>query len=341
MLRQSLKVWRQHRDQAQRESGKGYIRQLWEIGRWRVRGFGALEYYVYPLYQGCPGRRVTTRKYDALQRRLNPPATGVIGADKWVQAAIWSAHGISHARVLGYTRNGYGMLEGKPFTGQAGEVSRFLEAAVYPLVAKPLDGANGRGFDIIQSFSPVNQAVIFKRAGKVTLAEFQRSYIDAPQGTLFQEHVNQHPALSAIYPASLNTVRVITHRVQNRCLVRQAMIKFGSDGEIIDNDVDKGVIAGIDLETGRLQRVVRRIGTQVLREHPDTGCVFSEVTIPCWEKVKKLAVDAHYALPGPGYLGWDIAIAADGPLVIEVNAYLSVAVNQKVSGHIAEGLLGD
>lgn len=341
MLKDTLRVWHRHFRRASLESGKPALRQLLEIVAWRFRGFSALEYYIYPLYVGHPGPRVTTRDYDALQSRLNPPARGVIGVDKWVQAAIWHSHGIRHARVLGYVWDGHGMLGEKPFTGQTTDLTRFLQGAVFPLVLKPLDGANGRGFDIVESFSQPEQTVCLRSAGVLSLADFQNRYCNAQQGTLFQEYVVQHPALASIYSASLNTVRLVTQRTREGCVVRQAMIKFGSGGDIIDNDLNSGVIVDIELETGRLQRAVRRLGSEVLYRHPDSGYVFEECVVPDWEEVKQLAVRAHHALPTPGYLGWDVALAGDGPLVIEVNAYLSVAVNQKVSGRMAEGLLDD
>lgn len=41
--------------------------------------------------------------------------------------------------------------------------------------------------------------------------------------------------------------------------------------------------------------------------------------IPFWEEVSEIVTKAHCLIPNLRYIGWDIAITDDGPVIIEAN----------------------
>lgn len=71
---------------------------------------------------------------------------------------------------------------------------------------------------------------------------------------------------------------------------------------------------------GRIAQAMMGNGTRMDR-HPDTGVVISSIVVPFWNEVLELAQHAHAsAFPHFVFLGWDIAITNEGPLLIEANS---------------------
>jgi glutathione synthase/RimK-type ligase-like ATP-grasp enzyme len=53
--------------------------------------------------------------------------------------------------------------------------------------------------------------------------------------------------------------------------------------------------------------------------HKDTGKRFSEVKIPFMEELYELVKEAADRCPETPYIGWDVAISQNGPVLIEGN----------------------
>jgi alpha-L-glutamate ligase-like protein len=79
-----------------------------------------------------------------------------------------------------------------------------------------------------------------------------------------------------------------------------------------------GIGCGVDLRTGITQRGVYR--NYLVRRHPDTHVPLGGFQMPYWPELLLIAARSYDAVP-LGYLGVDIVIdAAQGPLVLELNA---------------------
>ncbi len=58
------------------------------------------------------------------------------------------------------------------------------------------------------------------------------------------------------------------------------------------------------------------------RAHPDTKRSFAGLTVPRFEAGKRMALDAHAKLaPEAVSLGWDVALAEEEPVFLEVNVW--------------------
>jgi hypothetical protein len=81
------------------------------------------------------------------------------------------------------------------------------------------------------------------------------------------------------------------------------------------------MLGAIELKTGLISRVVRGTGVEMnLNEaHPDTRRPIIDTLIPQREALTRLAVSAAEILPGFRTQSWDVAIAAEGPVLLEVN----------------------
>ncbi len=89
-----------------------------------------------------------------------------------------------------------------------------------------------------------------------------------------------------------------------------------SDGKA---NLHQGAVGiGLDISTGSALNAVQL--NRVIDHHPDTGVDLSDLVIPDWPTLLRLAASCH-ELTGLGYLGCDIVIDKNrGPLLLEINA---------------------
>jgi glutathione synthase/RimK-type ligase-like ATP-grasp enzyme len=90
----------------------------------------------------------------------------------------------------------------------------------------------------------------------------------------------------------------------------------------VDNIHAGGLACAVSLDEGTLELASNlgsdaRLGWHSV--HPTTGARIEGTRLPFWNEVKALAVKAHKTVEGRIIIGWDIAIAEDGPIVIEGN----------------------
>ena len=138
---------------------------------------------------------------------------------------------------------------------------------------------------------------------------------------LLEEAIVQHPALAALNPSSVNTVRIVSAR-DRRGEVRMigAALRCGGAGSPVDNFHGGGVAYTIDLATGKILTPGRDNST--LAEyvcHPSTGAAVVGLAIPHWGKALALAGQGMDIVPSIGYIGWDMAVTPDGVELIEGN----------------------
>jgi len=144
-------------------------------------------------------------------------------------------------------------------------------------------------------------------------------------GDMATPRVQQHEYASRIFPASANTIRVLTAWDYDRgdIFIGAAMHRFGSSGTgCVDNWSSGGLAAGIDLETGCLAPATRRPTANASRRfyqnHPDTGAPIEGVVIP---RFHEMCADLlHVARRFPRrYVGWDIVMTPEGWSYLEAN----------------------
>jgi len=134
-----------------------------------------------------------------------------------------------------------------------------------------------------------------------------------------QERLVCHPSLSAIYPNSVNTFRVITYRWRDKIIVLPAIMRIGQGGNYLDNAHAGGMFIAIDND-GTLHRKAVTEFKFEYEKHPDTGLVFDGYKINLFPKVIDAAVKMHEAVPQIGCCNWDFTINSEGePVLIEAN----------------------
>ena len=147
-----------------------------------------------------------------------------------------------------------------------------------------------------------------------------------PDGVI-EGYIDQHPEMKRLSPNSVNTLRVVTIQTQdnipgvepNKVHFVYAGVRMGQGNSVVDNLHQGGMIAILDLETGKIETNAVDFKNCVFEKHPDTGTVIKGFRIPHFEKVKQLIETAGAGIPA--YLGWDIAITPDGPIIVEINTH--------------------
>lgn len=148
--------------------------------------------------------------------------------------------------------------------------------------------------------------------------------------SLVQTRIEQREEMSALYPGSINTLRLITAHKDGRVFPFHAALRIGANGSIVDNWSAGGLIVDIDLETGRLtERAFYKPGLQppgsgaamATTHHPNTGVAFDGYWLPDFAAACRLVCQFHRDLDGLLTIGWDVALTPSGPLVIEGNTH--------------------
>ena len=134
-----------------------------------------------------------------------------------------------------------------------------------------------------------------------------------------EELVRQDPRMAALHENSVNTVRVITVRTAEGMRIWDCVLRTGRGDSVVDNAAAGGIIALVDPETGVVltDAIDERNGRW--ERHPDSGVVFRGFRIPLWDELRRLVDGMTSVFPGLGLVGWDLALAEDGWLMIEGN----------------------
>lgn len=132
-------------------------------------------------------------------------------------------------------------------------------------------------------------------------------------------HADLHPFTTEAVP----TVRAVTGiESGGRIRLLRASVRLPVAGSVVDNVTAGGMVAAVNLSTGRLEDgVIWRPDrlVQYTSIHPSSGAVVTGFQLPAWSAVTQLAEQAHRAAPTLPLVGWDIALTADGPLLLEAN----------------------
>lgn len=204
------------------------------------------------------------------------------------------------------------------------QLQEFL--AAHPrVIAKPAAGEGGAGIGVYD-------------ASEVTdVAQWRAQLIERDQ-TLLEQLLEQHPDLNAVYPDSVNTVRMITYRdPQDELHVIASVLRIGN-GAVIDNFASGGMFTMLDDDGVALYPGVDK-QSNIYTEHPVTGTTIKGVKVPYYDQVVEMVTEASKRLPTVPYVGWDIAITPEGPSLIEANHNSSVFQMKPSASGIRTGLL--
>ena len=180
-------------------------------------------------------------------------------------------------------------------------------AARHPrFIVKPFDGSGGKGIFIADSHEFPNEETLFqaiRRHGHVVVEEL----------------IVQTEKMCALHPASLNTVRVPTVKLQDRVEVLTPTLRIGRGGSVVDNASSGGIIVSVDAGTGICTQNGMDEHNGIYLQTPDTGVILPGFQIPRWDEALLLVKALAEVVPGNHYVGWDIALTDNGWVMVEGN----------------------
>ena len=191
---------------------------------------------------------------------------------------------------------------------------------VQDLFIKPQGGSYGYG------------AFVAKCNNKDAANKLFSELIDKGGTWILEERIIQDESMAKWNPSSVNTIRFtsILTRKGYHCLT--PVLRIGRKGSIVDNGGSGGILANIDLESGRVYTDGIDESCHEYQFHPDSGIPFQGSFIPCWEQLKETVRRAHETVASDHkYIGWDLALSKGGWIVIEGNwgQFLNQYVDKK------------
>ena len=236
--------------------------------------------------------------------------------DKIRFAEILTQHGVPTPPTRAHSDGMVIDVEGTPETVHSKSeldavVRRILDRSRDGRVfVKPVDGIGGKHS--------------FKLGPSVTGADVDRIYDLLPTTRLiFQEYVTQHEDIDRIYARSINTLRVHSYRDPDTREVEiiSAFMRFGAGGLEVDNASSGGFYIPVDLDAWTLRgqgKSLLQSGGHTFVEHPDTGVPLDGFRLP-FKSDTRAMVESASLLFQKDFVGWDVALTEQGPMLIEGN----------------------
>jgi hypothetical protein len=145
-------------------------------------------------------------------------------------------------------------------------------------------------------------------------------------GQLFQPLIEPHSATVAAGGARLVAVRLITLGGEGELKVTRAVWKPPGRAALL---------AQIDLRSGEIMRLTNGVGPDLVEVRRGS---LPLAALPDWEPAKAAAIEAARVFKHLGIIGWDVAFAAEGPLILGMTATPDLLAHQIVD---RRGLLDD
>jgi len=198
------------------------------------------------------------------------------------------------------------------------------------LVVKPSCGERGRGFFRISPDVEIRDGagqLVDRQLFAETVLNYRHRLGD--YGYLVQPALSPHPDITRLTGVdALASVRIVTALKDGVPHVIESFLKIPGPGRLVDNFLSgsKGTtIARFDPADGRLSDLVGllRPGFRHVLErassHPLTGRRVAGEQLSCWRELLEIAYRAARAHPQTVAIGWDVAIAASGCVILDGN----------------------
>ncbi len=152
---------------------------------------------------------------------------------------------------------------------------------------------------------------------------------------LVEEVIRQHEALAALCAGTVNTTRVTAFFDGETTHILAMAQKFGR-GAVSDQNTFGGFYAMLD-EQGRATGAGYDSDNRVYETHPDSGIRISDFQLPMFDEVIAFVDRVARIVPQVRYVGWDIAVTPEGPVLVEGNWAAGVYENKPSATGIRTG----
>jgi len=268
------------------------------------------------------------RAYLRAVRRLNDSRYAKLSQHKLSEKAVLSMMGVPTPLFLGFFHPQVGQTFRHEPLATLDDLDRFVQTSASDrFCIKLAEGSGGAGFQAFQRRRDRDRWVLYaledgNRVEPETLYErLMADYAATGEGLLIEEYLDQHPVLSALSRSSVNSVRLwVVIDPDGRVRHPLAFLRMGRGASLVDNRSRGGLVAPVDVHTGRLSDAFDGYPSRMAFEaHPDTGARINGVELPDWRRALDLGERAVRLFPGISFAGVDIAFTQWGPVLLELN----------------------
>lgn len=146
--------------------------------------------------------------------------------------------------------------------------------------------------------------------------QFHRGLLERGE-ILVEEVIRQHDDLAAVCPGTVNTTRVTAFFDGSTTHILAMAQKFGR-GAVSDQMTFGGFYTMLD-ENGHALGAGYDSHGHVHELHPDSGVRIADFQLPMIDEVKAFVDQVARVVPQVQYVGWDIVVGPDGPVLVEGN----------------------
>jgi hypothetical protein len=158
------------------------------------------------------------------------------------------------------------------------------------------------------------------------------------QDCLVQPFVENHPDIARVSNGALAALRIVTGmnaKSEAEFVATLIGLPHGARTTSV-----AAILCSIDPATGRVRHAAMPGGEKV-ETHPDTGAPIAGIELPFWRESVDLVLCAHAAAFAKfRFLGWDIALTADGPVLLETNSGWGAIFHQMLDGPLGHAAFG-
>lgn len=139
---------------------------------------------------------------------------------------------------------------------------------------------------------------------------------------LIEECIVQHKEISNLYSKSVNTLRLFTFYDGEKSHVLNSVFKLGNGG--VTDNFSSGSMYTFVNDEGEVMVPAIDQNDYTYKIHPITKKQIVGFIVPFYKESCEMVNNAASIVPEVKYIGWDIAITDDGPLIIEGNSFPGV-----------------
>lgn len=346
-------AWRESATAA-REQQRSRAAILAEATALALRGRMAIDtYFHYRLFD----RKVTRsakRHYlseapkanDELWSTLTPREYRCLYNNKLIFHRFFKAVGLPLAFCFGVFDPAVGRTaDGKPLRSAAELAELLRRCGQDGFVFKPTEGI--RGHLTLVFSGPADSPDTYVTLGgqrydaAALVAESHRTQAlkaQSPDASLssflVEERIRPHPELVDFIGPTLCTARILTIIARDGSpRIVGSVFKVQPSTIGVDHLLYGAVACWIDPDTGALGPGRTRTHCDYVTKVPGTDRTLVGYRLPLWPQVKALALDAAVAFPWARAIGWDIAIAERGAVLVEGNERWSPSLLQLPAPH--------
>ena len=177
------------------------------------------------------------------------------------------------------------------------------------IIVKPLDDEGGNGVEkFVYSDNMICKDLFDKLVSNNQL--------------LIEECIKQHKDMNTLYDKSVNTMRMFTFYKNGTSYFLQAVLKIGNGG-VVDNFSSGGMYTYVSSDGDVYVDAIDR-NDNIYTVHPISNHKIVGFKVPMFNEAVELVKECAKIIPEVAYVGWDVAISENGPVIVEGNCFPGV-----------------